>query len=326
MGEDSPVGGVSCIVAPDGKMLADMESRVGLACAEFDPKAKYLKSAGFHGALKAHWEYIDDGRRPWKYRPAGSAIVPPDEWMPYPRVCAHRGFNTIAPENSMPAFGAAVAMGAQEIEFDLWPTSDGEIISLHDASLDRVSTGTGKVYEHTYEELLAFDFGVKRGEAFRGMRILRFEEILRKFACQTIMNIHIKTIDNTCDYDPKALEKIISLIDRYDCRKHVYFMTSNCRLQAMAREAAPDICRCMGASDEPYKMVEQALELGCKKVQLFKGRFDQDMIDRARANGLICNMFWADDPQEAKDYLARGIDTILTNDYNRVAQAVASRA
>ena len=48
-----------------------------------------------------------------------------DATMPYPRVCAHRGFNTIAPENSLPAYGAAVAMGAEEIEFDLWFTKDG---------------------------------------------------------------------------------------------------------------------------------------------------------------------------------------------------------
>ena len=39
--------------------------------------------------------------------------------MPYPRVCAHRGFNTIAPENSLIAFGAAIALGADEIEFDV---------------------------------------------------------------------------------------------------------------------------------------------------------------------------------------------------------------
>jgi glycerophosphoryl diester phosphodiesterase len=45
----------------------------------------------------------------------------------------------------MPAFGAAIALGAQEIEFDLWSTRDGEIISLHDATLDRVSNGHGKV-------------------------------------------------------------------------------------------------------------------------------------------------------------------------------------
>jgi len=92
--------------------------------------------------------------------------------MPYPRVCAHRGFSKIAPENSMPAFGAAVAMGAEEIEFDLWYTKDGELVSIHDATLDRVSDGTGFVYEYTLEELKKLDFGIKHGERFKGMRIL----------------------------------------------------------------------------------------------------------------------------------------------------------
>ena len=40
-----------------------------------------------------------------------------DKELPYPRVCSHRGFNTIAPENSMPAFGAVIAMGAEEVQF-----------------------------------------------------------------------------------------------------------------------------------------------------------------------------------------------------------------
>ena len=129
-----------------------------------------------------------------------------DKERPYPRICAHRGFNTIAPENSMPAFGAAIAMGADEIEFDLWWTKDGEIVSIHDPVLDRVSDGSGFVYEHTYSELLQYDFGVKTGPEFKGLRILRFEDILEKLACRTIMNIHLKSA--VCkNQDPAAEEQ-----------------------------------------------------------------------------------------------------------------------
>lgn len=67
--------------------------------------------------------------------------------LSYPRLCAHRGFNAIAPENSMPAFGAAYALGADEIEFDIWETIDGVLVSCHDASLERVSNGKGFIYE-----------------------------------------------------------------------------------------------------------------------------------------------------------------------------------
>ena len=50
------------------------------------------------------------------------------------------------PENSLPAFGAAVAMGAEEIEFDFWFTKDGEVVSIHDSPLDRASGGTGNIW------------------------------------------------------------------------------------------------------------------------------------------------------------------------------------
>ena len=166
------------VVAPTGETLINMYSRVGIATVEIDFNNKYYKPAGFGNPPAAHYEYIEKGRRGFKYRPAGSAIVKNDILMPYPRICAHRGFNTVAPENSMPAFGSAVAMGASEIEFDLWQTKDGEIISIHDESLDRVSTGTGKVYDYTYEELLNFDFGIKYGEKFVGLKILKaFSEV-----------------------------------------------------------------------------------------------------------------------------------------------------
>jgi len=308
------------VVAPTGEVLCNMYSRTGIETVDVDIKNKYYKPAGFGNPDAAHYEYIEKGRRPWKYRPAGSAIVRPDNWMPYPRICAHRGFNTIAPENSMPAFGAAVAMGAEEIEFDLWVTKDSEIVSCHDSTLDRVSTGTGKIYDYTYEELLAFDFGVKYNEKFKGMKVLKFEEILKKFACHTIMNIHLKTIDNQCEYDSDALRRIIALIDKYDCRKYVYFMSGNDNVLRLASEMAPDICRCVGAGEAPWEMVDRALKYDCRKIQLVKGYFNQEMIDRAHANGIKCNLFWSDEPQEAKEYLAMGIDTILTNDYNLVSQ------
>lgn len=323
MDESSNVGGGSVIIAPDGKVLASMGSRVGLATAEIDISEKYYKPAGYGNPPAAHYEYIEQGRRPWKYRPGGSTIVPTDEWMPYPRVCAHRGFNAVAPENSMPAFGAAVAMGAEEIEFDLWPTKDDRIVSCHDISLERVSDGEGWIPDMTLEELRKYDFGVRFGPQFKGMKILTLEDILKKFSCQTIMNIHIKTYGFDVPYERKHLQTIIDLIYKYDCQKHVYFMSGNDQVLAMAQEMAPDIARCCGAGGGQDNIVERAMRYGCKKVQIVKDRpFDQAMIDKAHANGIRCNMFWSDDPEEAKRFLDMGIDTILTNDYNIVSQAV----
>ncbi len=313
--------GCSMVVTPKGDMLANLKSEPGMTTVAFDPTDKYYKPAGFGGSMAPHYAYIETGRNPWQYRPGGTAIVRNEEWMPYPRVCAHRGFSTIAPENSMPAFGAAVALGAEEIEFDLWYTRDGEIVSLHDDTLDRVSDGHGKIYEQDYADLIGLDFGVQHGEHFRGLRILRFEEILQKFACHVIMNIHIKP-DTNSPYDPAIFQKMLDLIDRYDCRRYVYFMITNDQLLALAQQMAPDIPRVVGYDGHPEHMVERALRYGCKKIQLFKPYFDQQLMEDAHANGVLCNVFWSDDPEETKRLLDMGCDTILSNEYWAVAQAV----
>ncbi|MCQ2445302.1 MAG: hypothetical protein MJ141_00260 [Clostridia bacterium] len=323
LGEESEICGCSMVVSPKGDLLLDMKSKLGVGPCAIDPSVKYEKPAGFRGKPKPHHEYIDEGRRPWLYRPAGSMMLPSEKHLGYPRICAHRGFSTIAPENSMPAFGAAVALGAEEIEFDLWATKDGELVSIHDANLDRVSDGHGYVWDYTFEELQQFDFGYKTGEAFRGLKIIRFEDILKKFACTTIMNIHVKTWDT--DPEDPQYERIASLIRKYDAQNHVYIMNSNDRCQAEFHEIAPDIPRCVGwngVTDKPLEIVERAIRLGCEKVQLFKPYFNQEAVDLAHENGILCNVFFADDPDEACRYIDMGIDTILTNDYLRVSNAV----
>lgn len=325
LGEEVKKCGCSMVVSPEGKVLLNMESRVGLGICEIDPHAKYYKPAGHMGAPKAHYEYIEEGRRPWLYRNGGASVVPFDGVMKYPRLCAHRGFNTVAPENSMPAFGAAVALGAEEIEFDLWSTADGVLVSCHDSILDRVSNGSGKIYDHTYEELLALDFGAKHGEKFAGLKIPTFEEILQKFAGRVIMNIHVKIWDKEFD-DPKIGE-IVALIRKYDCEKHIYFMTSSDRIIKQVMEYAPDLMCCVGwdGNKDTMSMVDRAIALGAYKIQLFKPYFNEETVKKAHEHGILCNVFYADDPEEAARYLDMGIDTVLTNDYLTIHNAVADR-
>lgn len=317
--EDSEICGASMVVSPEGKVLENMKGKFGKAGVAFDVSDKYYKPAGYGNPDASHYEYIEYGRKPWQYRNAGSAMIPPDDHLKYPRICAHRGFNTIAPENSMPAFGAAIALGAHEIEFDLWPTADGEIVSCHDSTLDRVSDGSGKIYEHTYNELKKLDFGVKFGEKFKGLRIVLFEDILKKFSGHTIMNVHVKPTGPS--YDPEIMKKIVSLVRKYDATKHIYFMLEPDSDIIMFKNYAPDINVCVGHDfSRNWAIVDRAIELGAQKVQFFKPYFNQEMIDKAHAHGIICNMFFADDAEEAQRYLDMGIDTILTNDYNLVSQ------
>ena len=317
--EDSEICGASMAVNPTGKVFANMKGKFGAVTVEFDPKDKYYKPAGYGNPDASHYQYIEYGRKPWQYRNGGASVVPFDSLMPYPRVCAHRGFNTVAPENSMPAFGAAVALGAEEIELDLWYTKDKVLVSCHDNNLERVSNGTGTIKEHTYEELLQYDFGYKTGEKYAGLRIPTFEQVLQKFAGRVIMNLHIKIWD--CNWEDPMMEEIVGLIRKYDAQRHCYFMTTNDEMIRKVSAYAPDIPCCVGwdGNQDPMSMVDRAIALGAYKVQLFKPYFTEETVKKAHEHGILCNVFWADDPEEAKQYLEMGIDTILTNDYQLVA-------
>lgn len=116
--EDSTICGASMAVSPEGKVLCNMRGRFGMAQVEFDPAKKYFKPAGFGAGDAPHYQYIEYGRKPWQYRPAGSFIIPDDRWLSHPRVCKDlRGVT--GREELLMSIGAAVALDVQEIELDL---------------------------------------------------------------------------------------------------------------------------------------------------------------------------------------------------------------
>ncbi len=321
--EDSDICGASMVVSPKGEVLLNMKGKFGKGSVDIDPRVKYLKPAGYGNPPAPHYSYIEYGRKPWQYRNGGASVVMPEAVMPYPRLCAHRGFSRVAPENTMPALAMAQGLGAEEIEFDLWPTADGELVSCHDSTLDRVSNGSGKVYEHTLAELKLLDFGAKFSEAYKGLPVLTFEEILQKLSGRVIMNIHIKPLPDADLYPEDMMKKLIGLIRAYDCAGHCYLMVSVDSYIRQFKEYAPDIPICVGHNaSRPYGIVDRAIELGVHKVQLFKPYFNQEMVDKAHANGIRCNVFYADDIEEARRYLDMGIDTILTNNFLEVYNAL----
>ena len=99
---------------------------------------------------------------------------------------SHRGGVYYTPENTMPAFRAAFAAGYESIETDPQYTRDGVVVLMHDASINRTCRNADGspierpvyVANSTYEELLSYDAGIAKGEAFRGTKIPRLDELL----------------------------------------------------------------------------------------------------------------------------------------------------
>lgn len=84
-----------------------------------------------------------------------------------------------------------------------------------------------------------------------------------------------------------------------------------------------DIPVCVGHDfSRNWAIVDRAIELSAEKVQFFKPYFNQEMIDKAHANGIKCNVFYADTMEEAKRYIQMGVDTVLTNNYLEISRII----
>lgn len=325
LGSDSLTCGCSMVIAPDGMVLLNMKNDVGLGICEIDPKIKYYKPAGHMGALKAHYEYIEEGRRPWLYRNGGTSVVPFDAVMKYPRLCAYGGMPSVAPPHSLPSFASAIALGAQEIALDLQPTKDGILVCCSDDQLNRICTEISHVCQYTYQELFELDFGSFYNENFKNLKITKFEDVLQKFAGRVIMNIHIKPGEDHIDIS--MIEKITGLIRKYDCEKHVYFTTDQDRIirQIKAYNADLKCCISPNKDSDPTTLVDHAIALGAYKIQLCKPHCNRETVQKAHANGILCNLYCFDDPKEICRALDMGVDTVLTDDFFTIYNAVKER-
>src|SRR5882672_6860309 len=106
-----------------------------------------------------------------------------------PRVFGHRGAAGVAPENTLASFRRARADGADVFELDVHATADGEIVVLHDPTLERTTDGAGAVSALPFAVVTRLDAGYRfttdaghthpfRG---RGVRVPRLAELLREF-------------------------------------------------------------------------------------------------------------------------------------------------
>lgn len=96
-------------------------------------------------------------------------------------ILAHRGASAYAPENTLAAFYKAVELGANGLELDLRAARDGEIVVIHDATVDRTTNGTGPVADYTWDELQRLDAGSWFSDAYAGERMITFREFLHYF-------------------------------------------------------------------------------------------------------------------------------------------------
>ncbi len=137
-----------------------------------------------------------------------------------PLLVAHRGGSGIAPENTLTAFRSAVQeWGADMLEMDVRLTRDGEVVVIHDATVDRTTDGTGPVASFTYPELQQLDAGArfvdpegKASFAGTGVKVPRFEDVLTALP-NTRLNVEAK--------EPQVADRLVAVIRRHGAERRV---------------------------------------------------------------------------------------------------------
>ena len=304
----SETGGHSLVASPEGRLLATAGTEPGIIQVEIDPTRKFVKPRSHGQPLIEHRTLIERHRRPVLYRPETERELALLR-SPFPRLCAHRGISHACPENTLPAFGAALSFGVHEIELDLWLTRDGVPVVCHDSRVDRTTDGEGLITEMEWTDIRQLDAGITFGGGWRGVRMPRFEEALEQIDRRAVLNIHIK------DAGPDGLlvRQVCDLVRQYGLTQLAYIAGSSEAVLQEARNYDADIERaCLKGQNTPSSQIELAQQLNCRRIQFGRVVGEED-IRKAHEAGFLCNLFYSDDPADAEEYVQKGIDVILTN-------------
>jgi glycerophosphoryl diester phosphodiesterase len=159
---------------------------------------------------------------------------------PPPRIFGHRGAAGVAPENTLPSFALAAALGATHLELDVHPTADGEIVVLHDPLLERTTDGHGAVTDLRCSQIAALDAGYQfthDGHTFpyrgQGVRVPSLQDVLREFPAHAL-NIEIK------QGGAAVVDAVVALLRRTSSLPRVVLAAEHDEIMGVIRRTAGD--------------------------------------------------------------------------------------
>jgi glycerophosphoryl diester phosphodiesterase len=239
------------------------------------------------------------------------------DW-PHPIPVAHRGGAAEYPENTMPAFAAAVAMGYRYVETDVHATSDGVLLAFHDHSLDRVTGMAGDVG--------ALPYATVRSARVDGEPIPRLEDVLGTWP---ELRVHIDA-----KHGP-AVPALVAALDRTGAHDRVCVGAfSDRRVARLRRLTGGRICTWMGRR-EILALRGASLGLptphspaGCTQVPVRQGRLplvDRRFVQTAHRRGVAVHVWTIDDRAEMERLLDLGVDGILSDRPSVLKQVFVER-
>ncbi len=244
----------------------------------------------------------------------------------WPLNFAHRGASARAPENTLEAFRLAMEAGAGGLELDVHMSSDGEVVVIHDATVDRTTDGSGAVAGMTLDELRGLDAGYSfspdGGQTFpyrgRGVGIPTLAEVYEEFPA-TYVNIEMKEAQPGVEEavmevirEAGAEERTLVVSNRHGVVRRFRRLCGDLILTGASRREIRDFyllsrLRLEGSSRPPYDALQVPLDY--RGIPLVTPRF----LEAAHSRGVRVDVWTINDPGEMRRLLDLGVDVIMTD-------------
>jgi len=154
-----------------------------------------------------------------------------------PVVFAHRGASKFAPENTIASFRSALEMGALALELDITLSKDGEVVVIHDDTVDRTTDGKGAVADLNLAEIKEMDAGSWFSTQFVGEKIPTLQEVFAFVQDKALINIELK---NAGKRNPELVQKAVDLTKSMQMQETAIFSSFYPKNVRMVRDLLPE--------------------------------------------------------------------------------------
>lgn len=250
-----------------------------------------------------------------------------------PTVIGHRGAAADAPENTLSGFRRARDLGVA-FELDVTATADGQVVVIHDDTLDRTTSGQGYVDEQRWDDIRGLDAGSWFGDEFAGEPLPTLDMVFEEIGGDVVVDVEIKS-PRDGDQAAWLAGLVVDCIERHDMAHRVFVTSFNPYVLAAVKDKAPGIRRgqlygSFKGADLPWvqKVVLRNLMLNGKAVPdmlaaeaaFLRPRYVRKMKKR----GYRVLAWTVNDPAEMRRLLDMGVDGIITDVPETALEVVAA--
>jgi glycerophosphoryl diester phosphodiesterase len=246
---------------------------------------------------------------------------------PYPKIVAHRGGGTLAPENTVAGLRAGLAYGFRAVEFDVMLSRDGIGMVMHDPDFGRTVAGQGSVAGTDATELAGMDAGSWFGAEFRDEPVPYYTQFIDYCKAQRIwMNVEIKPADGFEAVTGAWVAKVTR--DSYAAELAAgdpagYPLLSSFSYEALAaaRDAAPELPRGYLLDNIPDDWQAQAGQLGAVAIHTNQKHLTRALAAAIKAAGYGLFCYTVNDPARGREIRSWGVDGFCTDRIDLIGPA-----